>query len=500
MQIAILGITKDINSTYAPDLTNATWHEVRLKERTSVLQPTFIYHASNIAELTKANYIVCKEFTRSYWIVNYTVVTNEIIEFECKVDVLGTYRTEILGSTQFVMRSESHYNTRYTDSVLPSEANVYETYDTQNISEFRAKFPEESGFFVLGVSGSDSSFGSTFYIMSIDVIKKFMGYVFQASNFPELVNNAVSKMYFNPLEYITTCIYFPNTFDHTSSNYQNVSEIKLGFYSWTVSLPSNQDYCKVIKNSTQCIYKVYEYAMNVQLPYPTDKLNFRNFAPYTMYKLFLPFRGTIDLPNGLMGTDSPLNIATFVDLTSGKAYTDLYFNTSSGGRKFIQREEYQIGVQIPITFIDNSPKGQVLSGFSGAVEEAYNRGKQAEGGVLDGLKAYGGSLLDSLSEGVDKMIGVVNHGSNFLSGGGMKLSVGGVGEAIYNYQIILITLHQSLPTLPLNTFGAPLLEPKRLQDLNGYCEVQNPEVKIGRASQTEILAIQNFMKGGFRIV
>ena len=207
----------------------------------------------------------------------------------------------------------------------------------------------------------------------------------------------------------------------------------------------------------------------------------------------------IDLPNGIVGNTDKIGLKTVCDLTSGKAFTDLYF-LESGEKRFLQREEYQIGVQVPITFIDNSPTGQVISGFSRALEKAYETGANAEGGALESLKAYGSSLLDSLSEGVENAVGVVTGGSNILSGGGMKLSVGGVGEGVYNNQIIMITLQQSTPTLPLNTFGAPLMQPKKLSDLSGYVEIANPEIMINTATQTELLTIINFMKGGMRIV
>lgn len=490
MKIAIAKVTKEVNSTYKPSIIESDFLEVQLKDCTSLLTPTFEIYNTDITGLSEVNYVVAKEFNRCYWITNITFTSNNIAELECKEDVLATYREQILNSTQFVMRSESEYSNAYTDPVLPMQAFVEESYSTQTIKEFK------KGFFVLGVGGGESLLGTNFYVMDAIMLGIFVKYIFNADNFAELIDNKVSKMFFNPMEYISTCLYFPYEFVADSEEIWNTDTIKLGFYEWEVPV-SIGSYCKEIPDPTVTIDKVYEYQLSVLHKY--DDGNFRNFAPYASYKAFLPFRGTIDLPNGIVGNTETIGFKTVCDLTSGKAFTDIYF-MESGKKRFLQREEYQIGVQIPITFIDNSPTGQVISGFSGALEKAYETGVNAEGGALESLKAYGSSLLDSLSEGVEKAVGVVTGGSNILSGGGMKLSVGGVGEGVYNNQIIMITLQQSTPTLPLNTFGAPLMQPRKLSSLSGYVEVANPEIMINTATQTELLTIINFMKGGMRIV
>ena len=490
MKIAIAKVSKEVNSTYKPSISDSDFIEVRLKDRTSLLTPTFEIYNTDITGLSEVNYVVAKEFNRCYWITNIAFTSNNIAELECKEDVLATYREQILNSTQFVMRSESEYSNAYTDPILPMQAFVEERYSVQTIEEFK------KGFFVLGVGGGESLLGTNFYVMDAIMLGIFVKYIFNADNFAELIDNKVSKMFFNPMEYISTCIYFPYEFVADSEGIWNTDKIKLGFYEWEVPV-SIGSYCKEIPNPTVTIDKVYEYQLSVLHKY--DNGNFRNFAPYASYKAFLPFRGTIDLPNGIVGNTETIGFKTVCDLTSGKAFTDIYF-MESGEKRFLQREEYQIGVQIPITFIDNSPTGQVISGFSGALEKAYETGANAEGGALESLKAYGSSLLDSLSEGVENAVGVVTSGSNILSGGGMKLSVGGVGEGVYNNQIFMITLQQSTPTLPLNTFGAPLMQPRKLSSLSGYVEVTNPEITINTATQTELLTIINFMKGGMRIV
>lgn len=490
MKIAIAKVSKEVNSTYKPSIIESDFLEVRLKDRTSLLTPTFEIYNTDITGLSEVNYVVAKDFNRCYWITNITFTSNNTAELECKEDVLATYRDQILNSTQFVMRSESEYSNAYTDPILPMQAFVEERYTIQTIEEFK------KGFFVLGVGGGESLLGTNFYVMDAIMLGVFIKYIFNADNFAELIDNKVSKMFFNPMEYISTCIYFPYEFVADSEGIWDTDKIKLGFYEWEVPV-SIGSYCKGIPNPTVAIDKVYEYQLSVLHAY--DDGNFRNFAPYASYKVFLPFRGTIDLPNGIVGNIETIGFKTVCDLTSGKAFTDIYF-MDSGEKRFLQREEYQIGVQVPITFIDNSPTGQVISGFSGALEKAYETGANAKGGALESLKAYGSSLLDSLSEGVENAVGVVTNGSNILSGGGMKLSVGGVGEGIYNNQIFMITLQQRTPTLPLNTFGAPLMQPRKLSSLSGYVEIANPEIMINTATQTELLTIINFMKGGMRIV
>ena len=62
MKIAIAKVTKEVNSTYKPSIIESDFLEVRLKDRTSLLTPTFDIYNTDITGLSDVNYVVAKEF------------------------------------------------------------------------------------------------------------------------------------------------------------------------------------------------------------------------------------------------------------------------------------------------------------------------------------------------------------------------------------------------------------------------------------------------------
>lgn len=81
---------------------------VVLKENTSLMSPTFIL---KIRELVyNSNYVYCDFMKRYYYIDSIEVLTGGRVAIHCKIDVLFTYREEIMSSSAWVVRSESTTN------------------------------------------------------------------------------------------------------------------------------------------------------------------------------------------------------------------------------------------------------------------------------------------------------------------------------------------------------------------------------------------------------
>lgn len=103
MQIKMWRTTKRDNSTATPAskpswFTNEITFDVKMKETTDVLSPSFIL---NIGGHDGQNYV--QAFGRYYWVTNVVTLANNLWEIQCKVDPLGSYRGHIRNTQAFVL-------------------------------------------------------------------------------------------------------------------------------------------------------------------------------------------------------------------------------------------------------------------------------------------------------------------------------------------------------------------------------------------------------------
>lgn len=95
--------------------------DVRFKDADSlnVLTPTLLLNINtDISECIKFNYVYIPKTTRFYFITNISTVGG-LIAIDCKVDVLMSFASDILNSSQYVVRSESDINGMLVDNLLP---------------------------------------------------------------------------------------------------------------------------------------------------------------------------------------------------------------------------------------------------------------------------------------------------------------------------------------------------------------------------------------------
>lgn len=76
---------------------------LNIKTPTSITSPIFTINVFD--NFVKANYIYIPTFNRFYFITDIIQITNNIIEIHCSVDVLMTYKTQLLNSKAIVQTS-----------------------------------------------------------------------------------------------------------------------------------------------------------------------------------------------------------------------------------------------------------------------------------------------------------------------------------------------------------------------------------------------------------
>ena len=161
MTIKLYRTTKRRNSTATPTSKPAlfelrtTLTDVRMKDESNVLTPSFLL---NMQGHDGSNFV--EAFGRFYWVRDVVLVRTNLIQINCIIDVLGSYRGHILNTQAFVLY-DSTANTEIPDRRLAVKTTA--TYSS-NLATMPWDFVSGSGTNFIAVSGngknSDSA-GST---------------------------------------------------------------------------------------------------------------------------------------------------------------------------------------------------------------------------------------------------------------------------------------------------------------------------------------------------
>lgn len=104
------------------DLTDIITAYAWLKESTSIINPTFVLEAS-LSDLVRANYVTVPQFGRSYFIKDIVSITTDLLEVNCHVDVLSSFKDDIRANRGITHRQEERWNLHLNDGVLQAYQN-----------------------------------------------------------------------------------------------------------------------------------------------------------------------------------------------------------------------------------------------------------------------------------------------------------------------------------------------------------------------------------------
>lgn len=118
----------------------------------NILSPTFI--VNNNSSYYPCNYLKCEDFGRYYYIDNLSLLTGGRIALDCSVDVLQTYKDEIIQRVATITRSESiGHPTLFTDKQLPIHP-VYKTVTSIVMPETSGSFSADGEYsYLLTLTG-----------------------------------------------------------------------------------------------------------------------------------------------------------------------------------------------------------------------------------------------------------------------------------------------------------------------------------------------------------
>ena len=154
-------VLKLFKTKSAPNVVNksltevVTFEEVIFKEDTSLLNPTVIINGVansstyTIEVIGKCNYFSIPKVDRYYFITDIVMLHGGRVAISGKVDPLMSFKTDILSSTQLIVRQEKKTNNYLIDTDIPlsSKKQIIEHEFGDSI--------EDSGYYILAVNGGN---------------------------------------------------------------------------------------------------------------------------------------------------------------------------------------------------------------------------------------------------------------------------------------------------------------------------------------------------------
>jgi hypothetical protein len=484
------GYSKRRNSTAKP-ATTGTDAACVLKEDTSITAPTIKLQGHTFFNVT---YGYIADFGRYYFIRDIRTV-GSVTEINLVVDVLATYKADILASTQYVCYSANAAKTWLSDTRIP--LSKLSTVSRQGESTSGIFYT--TGFYVLTVNGKN---GCVAYCMAASMLDQLIqsvdtwrdnsiqgiltgstGGVTYDWSTPEDCLESLGKMmaqgdvvgnaYANAPSCIRSCIWVP--FDATAFDTGTAQNIYLGEYDTGVP-------------AFRCKTGAVVFSKSITIPW--QHTDWRRGICEELY-LYLPFVGNIHLSSDSLTHASTLDIQISLSATDGT----VCYRVSDG--------TYTIGTyggsccaNYPIGINQQASAGQILqSGISG-IEKQFAAAINSSISPIS-MGAVAANEMFQLAISSYDIINTTystNPSTIGSFGGGAGVGVG----------VSVITLtsvsHETIvtPATMAATMGRPTMEPMSLSTLTGYCQCANGHISAA-AQADELNALDEFINTGFYI-
>ena len=444
-------VSKRKNSTFVPALTQSV--QAVLKDGTSENNPTFLISAQSFS----ANY--CKWDNRYYFIDDIIYERNNLYNVKCVLDVLATYKANILGTTAFVAYDTTE-NKELTDGRISVET-------SKTVFQSQAEFNKigKGSSVILSAVGMDRvntyvcSETTASLLLSTTTFNSWLDSIDGLPYIAEPTVGDIPEILKLGIDNMTTA--FRQLFATGKASDSIKSAFLLPFRMGVI--PKGQ--ATTIKlgkfDTLQAgwpidIATTFNDDISLDIPWPDGVDDWRRNAPYTRLYLYLPFIGAIEIPTCEIIDEDFISILSTISPTSG----DIVFQIVAGNR-FIMQMSTNVSCPYGIGS-SNVSASQSLSNFAmGTVGTVTSLATGGAGG-----KALGTAGINGIMNNI----------------GGMPSTTGiNVGNAVLGLPKIarLYCVYHDTNVTPDSvtaTIGTPTMAVKSLGSLSGYVECRNASV------------------------
>lgn len=463
MQAIFYQFAKRTNSTKRP--SGGQGFGIDLKAPCNIINPEIKIATQN--DPTGYNYCYLPTFSRYYWVKNWTYADG-LWDASLTVDTLASYRDQIGNSTEYVTRSSAQYDGTISDGLYPATAKVQSV-----TTAFQGGFAEtiNGGFFVIGfIAKSANSIGAvTYVVMTPSNAKKLSAKLLTNVSYLNIDNAEISdnltKILFNPYQYIVSCNYFPFNMAKLTAHLPLVSSIDVGW--WSIDIPGwilGADNNNLTKSVSVGIPKH---------PQAASRGGYCNASPYTDYTIFLQPFGVIPLDASKLWGAVTLSIQYMVDLFTGDSILRIFTDSN----QLVHETTAKLGVPIQLSNIAfDIPSGSGL--LQTGVAAAF-------GGLQAALS--GGSFSD-VGNGILNAAQATNADVASKGATGSTIAFDSVPYMVARFKILVDDNNDD--------HGRPLCQRVLISSIPGYIMVDDPDIALA-ATAEEIDSVKSYMKNGF---
>lgn len=464
MQATFYQFAKRTNSTKLP--SGGQGFGIDLKAPCNIINPEI--KIATQSDPTGYNYCFLPTFSRYYWIKNWTY-SDGLWTASLTVDTLASYRDQIGSATEYVVRSSAKYDGTISDGLYPASAKVQSV-----TTSFQGGFAEtiRGGFFVIGfIAKAANSIGAiTYVVMTPGNAKKLSAKLLTDVSYLSIDNSEISdnltKVLFNPYQYIVSCNYFPFNIAELTAHLPLVAKIDVGW--WSVDVPGwilGEDHNNFKKSVSVTVPKH---------PQAANRGEYCNVAPYTDYTIYLQPFGVLPLDASKMWGAATLSIQYVADLFTGDSVLRIFTN----GAQLVYETTAKLGVPVQLSNINFG----IPSGSGGLLQTGI---AAAFGGLQAALS--GGTLSD-VGNGILNAAQATNADVASKGATGSTIAFDMVPYMVARFKIIADDNNED--------HGRPLCQRVQLSTIPGFIMVDDPDIALP-ATAAEIDSVKSYMKNGF---
>lgn len=480
-QVSFGVLSKRRNSTKQPTSLSDV-RTVNLKAPTSQDNPVFLVTGNDF------NYNYCEWDGKYYFIDDIVSVHNDLMEVHCVMDVLATYKAEILSTTAYVLY-DSVANTELPDNRLPLK-----TTKTVSAATTACPLVPDSGCYILSITGAHGSTGiykvdENELSALIDDVSDIKNNLFDTTGLvPPQVPTPTGTTVEAYLKYIgDLCLYIGRTivydiellsrpfsqFFGSGNIPQNIRECKFIPFNRGTTVSQSPIYLGSFLTQIGSLGKLNTNTVHdsVSVNIPWQANDYRRRSPYTDLYLYLPYIGMTKLSSENLIDQTSINVAYTLGMRDGSLIV-----TVSSGSEIIGQYSGNVAASVPVGVSNLNIAKAAQSLIMGAAAVAT----KSVGALGMAALNFGDSVTPNFSciGGLDGIAGIATN------------------QNITCYSVFHDTI--AAPNQNLQTIGSPTMCSKSLATLTGYCQCMDAHVEAA-ATAEELSAIDTLLNSGFYI-
>lgn len=447
--VTLLSVSKKINSTARPSTSGGLSMGCNLKSACTIHNPDFEFQFAMSFNPNNYNYVYVGHWSKYYFIEDWEY-NDRLWIAHCVLDILATYRTEILNDQAFILYSASAGNKYLVDQRIPPLAKT--TYLPVLSSGL---LPAGHSHYVVRVLGFNG--GLQGFFMSDQTFAALGSVLSGSSTFME----QVTQQYGDAFGCFASCMHFPFT-PLTGT----VAEIYLGAYPTGLSAPQVGSWVRT-----------YSTTINLDRYYD----DWRDLTNIT-YLLWLPYYGCIELPASELLDAGSVRVEVAIEFINGSMVYAVHMGSN------VQTFSSSCGNSVPIT------------GYQSNYQQAIHSSVQGGISALSAIGSGGGSILPAIFGG----IGSVASGIESAFTKTARIVGGATGQAwegldSSNVSLIrLVSPTEYDPADVASVIGRPMMKRATIGNLSGFTMTSNFAVS-GTMDKAEKQEINDMMNGGVYI-